>query len=101
MRKSQIFNWILFGGIGISGLIAIAPVIFMFLAYFLTTTFHCEGNESGIYPCEVAGFDFGSIVAIGSVSPFLLFFSIPAGMLLAGAVVVVMLLINWKFKLNP
>jgi len=99
-KKNRIFNRVLFGGIGFAGLVAIAPIIPMLLGALIKSMFHCEGNESGTYPCVVAGVDFGGLVAFGSVSPWMLFFSFPAGMVLGGVVVVVMMLINWKFNLN-
>ena len=97
-RTQKNFKIGFFLGIAAILLYAIFPIICMAITIALTSIFGCAMGEDTYHQCIVVGIDFGPIIAFGSVGPFLLFITLPSGVVAVGLYTTLMLLINRKVK---
>lgn len=96
--KEKAFRVRLYAGMLLCSLFAISPFLLILMAMFFSSTFGCVVKESGVHPCVVLGIDFGEVFAIASVGPFLIWFTIPGGMIAGTLFFLLMLTLRWALK---
>ena len=92
------FPWAAYAVVfAVIAVLALLPVASVFLAYTIAEPNGCRVDEAGIYPCVIAGVDFGPLLAYMAVSGWLMLASIPFGVmaLVVWAVVLVVHLV-WR-----
>lgn len=60
-------------------LLALFPVISVFIVYLVADANGCRVDEAGIYPCVVFGIDLGGLLAFMGIMGWLMLATIPFG----------------------
>src|SRR5690606_6560153 len=86
--------------LAIIAVIALFPVVSVWLAYLIAEPNNCRVDEAGVYPCIVNGADIGGLLAFMGLLGWLMLATVPLGAmaLLLWAVVLVAHLIYRRIK---
>ncbi|RDE08544.1 hypothetical protein [Pelagibacterium lacus] len=97
------FPWLGYGLVlAVIVLVALGPVISVYLAYLVAEPNGCRLDEAGVYPCVINGVDYGGLLAGMAIMGWLMLASIPFGAVALAVWVIVLLvhLLYWR-RANP
>jgi hypothetical protein len=86
---------------GLILLYALAPLLSVLLCGVIASLAGCSVSEAGASPCPILGFDMGGVLVTMLVCGWLIFWTLPSGLLFLVVFTIIVLILRRKRKARP